>query len=488
MSDRVRVSSSLAFLLAASFVGFVACEADAPTDPEPTVADPAELEDDELLSGGHAVLRSSAFEGIDLTPTVDESGEVVPDRWRNLRVLVDGEPVDVRRLGPDRMEFDVPVLPSGTYGVDVVAGDASASLSTTLLGLRAIGSPSLRVGCALPYATALVAVVDQVVMYGLCQRFRRPFGQQAYERRIGVMAWRPAVPASRLGWIEGLYQPFPRPPEDDDSDVAVGPSVRSGHFVAKRPGPADGPPDIWVWRLGTDPQPVEPLTCFPGDVSYAAHVAEPSVGLCLAYDVGTAQIWRNGLAIVSDVAPRVSHTAGFVVSDDGWSVLTGTGELLVFDPAGDVVVRDAEPLRITGATFDEDGETLYVASQRSTSDVTRLSAVNRATGAELVSVDVGGRDDFLVALDYSDGRIWSATVTRSRFGGGQLYRFDGYDAATLEPVRSVTVSSGTACAACFAHWFPNASVLRIDRTGRRAYFTGWDDDFGIVTIVTDVFR
>ena len=491
MGDRVRVSFPLVFLLAVSSLALAACEADAPTDPEPTVADAAELEGDELLSGGVAVLTSSAFAGIDLSPTVDEAGDVVPDRWRNLRVLVDGESVGVRRVGPERMEFDVPVLPSGTYSVDVVAADASSSFSVTLLGFRISESPSFRVGCAFRYGTSVVPVGDQVAMYGRCDRFRQDFGQEAYERRIGVVSWSPTVAAPGIRWVEGLYQPEPRPPEDDRSDVAVGPSVRSGHVVAKRPGPDTAPPDMWVWRLGPDPQPVEPLSCFPAPDRYSeARVVEPTPGLCLAYEPFDDQIWRNGVPVVSDVVPRDFEAAGFVLADDGWATLTGIGELLVFDPSGEVVVRDAETERIVDAAFASDGSTMYVASElsRSATDlVTRLVAVDRATGEALISADVGTPDERLFALAHRDGRIWTAWLD-DRLPGKRLYRFDVHDAATFDRERSVAVSSESVCPRCFASWFPNSSILRIDPTGRRAHFTGWDDDFGIITVVADVFR
>ena len=473
MGDRARVSFPLAFLLAASLVGLAACEADAPTDPEPTVADPAVLEGEELLSGGSAVLTSSAFAGIDLNP----------------RVLVDGEPVDVRRVGPERMEFDVPVLPSGTYGIDVVAGDASSSFSVTILGFRISESPSFRVGCAFRYGTSVVPVGDQVAMYGRCDRFRQDFGQEAYERRIGVVSWSPTVAAPGIRWVEGLYQPEPRPPEDDRSDVAVGPSVRSGHVVAKRPGPDTAPPDMWVWRLGPDPQPVEPLSCFPAPDRYSeARVVEPTPGLCLAYEPFDDQIWRNGVAIVSDVDPRgLGNEPGFVVAEDGWSVLKGIGELLVFDPTGEVIVRDASAGRIVDAAFDDDGSTVYVASRPAAlanQDMTRLAALERSTGAASATVDVGGRDEFLVALAHANGRIWTAWLLLS---GRRAYRFDVHDAATLERERSVVVSSESSCSEC-SIWFPRSSILRIDPTGRRAHLTGWDDDFGILTVVADVFR
>ncbi|MFW6089572.1 MAG: hypothetical protein ACODAB_07455, partial [Gemmatimonadota bacterium] len=109
--------------------GLFACDGDSPEPAGPAAPAPAEvtLESNELDSGGTGVLVSDGFAGLELEPALDEDGAIIPERWSNLRVTVGGIDTDVRRLDDRTIEFSVPIVPGGTYGVDVASPFAHGS-------------------------------------------------------------------------------------------------------------------------------------------------------------------------------------------------------------------------------------------------------------------------------------------------------------------------------------------------------------------------
>lgn len=111
---------------------------DGPTPIEPD--DPVALEGDELLSGGEGRLRSADFAEFQLVPAVDSTDrlEIIPNRWTNFAVEVDGEEVDSWRVDgrDDVVAFRVPLGSTGPVAIDV-RGDRvqPASFAANRLGL-----------------------------------------------------------------------------------------------------------------------------------------------------------------------------------------------------------------------------------------------------------------------------------------------------------------------------------------------------------------
>lgn len=459
-----------------------ACGDDAPTDPQPTRPDPARLETTELLSGGTGLLTSSAFDRLDVEPEADSTGAPVADRWKNLRVLVGGRATDVRRVDAERMEFDVPVLPAGTYGVDVEAVDASASLSVTLRGVVASDNVSLSSGCSFS-RTLLLSVADEVLIGSRCSELSGvdPPAPEIVGRQ-GYATFRPTIAGSGVRWIEGLYV-------DDESPrsywIGPGPSTRPGHFVAHQPGPDSQPPDTWIWRAGPNPEPVEPIACLGVADNYSGTViAEPSPGVCLVYQVSGVDhrtIWRDGVRIATDVEGPVFGDHSFVLAGDGWSALRGPAELLVFDDAANLVVREALDGWVEDVAFGPDGRLIVVYRPLEAGAPNVLQVRNRASGEILDSVSF---QRSLEAVSLRGGQIWLASWKSAT---DETLRIDVYDLDGLELGRSVLISSEYLD---FPDFLPSlvgeSPVLQVDGFGR-ASVSGWNSHAGIRTHTVEVF-
>lgn len=459
-----------------------ACSDDAPTEPQPTRPDPARLETPELLSGGTGLLTSSAFVRLEVEPETDSTGAPVADRWKNLRVLVGGRATAVRRVAAERMEFDVPVLPAGTYGVDVEAGDASASLSATLRGVVASDNVSLSSGCSFS-RTLLLPLAEEVLIGSRCSELNgvdTPAPEVV--GRQGYATFHPTIAGSGVRWIDGLFV-------DGESLrsnwIAPGPSTRPGHFVAHQPGPDSQPPDTWVWRAGPNPQPVEPIACLGvADNHSGSALAEPSPGVCLVYQVSGVDhrtIWRDGVRIATDVDGPAFRDHSFVLASDGWSALRGPAELLVFDDAANLAVREALQGWVEDVAFGPDGRLIVLYRPLETGAPNVLQVRNRASGDILDSVSFQRSLD---AVSLRDGRIWLASWTNP---ADETLRIDVYDLDDLEPVRSVVVSGQYLD---FPHFFPSlvgeSPVLQVDGFGR-ASVSGWSSHAGIRTHTVDMF-
>src|SRR5690606_3105741 len=134
------------------------------------------------------------------------------------------------------MEFDVPILPGGTYGVDVASPLAHGSASACLFGVIA---SELVVGCFIaPPVIAFSPVIGAFVFDTACF---------APEDHHGVGVTWPSAPERRFEWL----------PDGDVGDqqhwAHAGPSNRPGHFVARHSG-ASATSDFWLWQGGANPQ------------------------------------------------------------------------------------------------------------------------------------------------------------------------------------------------------------------------------------------
>lgn len=436
------------------------------------------LEGAELLSGGKAVLSSPLFVTIILQPAVEEPNAGMMGRWQNLRVMVNGVEVDSRRIGAERVEFDVPTLPAGTYAVDVMAGDVFSSRSVQLLGV--IASRRVNDDCGWNTNIQLVVVDDEAIFGSACWQ-----DGEGRDRREGYATFLPAVPSAGMRWLPGLFAD-----EDEESlegenrsVIQAGPSVRPGHFLAKRRGPVSSPPDIWVWKAGAEPEPVAQLTCFsePGfGASYLAAVAELSDNVCLAFTQG-GRLLRNGQVIGH--LDGTSQIHSFDLAPDGWAALNSYQRVAVFDPVGTIVhLLDppADGWRPLDMKFSADGERLYIAWSGFRTPSTMLEVVDRATGESILRIE---REGAIQALSVVDDRLWLVRTTSF----DELW-VELYDAETLEQRRAITVSSDLLEHKIFGASIGGVPVVFEDHSGTRVFLAGWvEDRVGVRAHIVQVF-
>lgn len=395
-----------------------ACDSETPTGTsEPPVVAPAFLESSELLPGGHGVLVSAGFVGLDLVPAVDDGGAAIPDRWSNLRVTVDGTEVDSRRLDATRIQFDVPVQPAGGVTVRVETPVAASTTTGRVRGLLA----SRRVDdCAANEFTTLIAVEDEVVLGLYC-----PTDAEESDWRLGYASVRPGAEDPNLRWLDGLYIDREAAEGMRTAVIHPGPSTQPGSFVARRPGPADEPLDMWVWEAGPEAGPVEPLSCFPdssGD-DVASATADLD-GSCIAFQAGFLR--RDAIPIAECCVSDILAT--FVLSPDGSAALRHVQDLVVFDPRGRIVYRIPYGRIIDDVQFSRDGGRVFVVVGGT--GTSTLDVRDRTTSELLDRLELEGE---VAALAVGADGLW---LTREPTDGGP-FAVELYDAATLERRRSI---------------------------------------------------
>jgi hypothetical protein len=457
-----RLRSAVACLFIA---GLAACDGDSsePAGPAGPGSSEVTLESTELMSGGTGVLVSDGFAGLDLEPAVDDNGLILPGRWSNLRVTVGGIETDARRLDDRSMEFSVPTMPGGTYGVDVSSPFAHGSISARVLGVIA----SARVvPCFVDDVVALVPVGNALVFDTDC---RTAGGQH---QGVGV-TW-PAVPGRGFEWFPDGEVP------DLSPSVLAGPSHRPNHFVARRSGSSTSP-EFWVWEAGPNPRPVESLDCFGTADVFDADVApaETGDGTCLLISPFSSVILRDGEPLAEWPGRTPGFIAGhFVASDDGWMTARGGAPLLVlFDPTGDFVVADDEFGRVRDARFAPGGGPLYVATEDPNATFesppkAMLLVLDRATGNVLRETTLTGT---VTAIAVSENRLWIARTTEPTFGGELFVEL--LDPETLELRRSIAVARDLSTDLGFLWPFHGQTpVLLEDATGTRLTYTGVPQD------------
>jgi hypothetical protein len=411
------------FLIATLLLAPGACDSNMPTGaPEPPIVAPAFLESSELLPGGHGVLVSAGFPELDLVPAV-EGGTVIPDRWTNLRVKLDGTEVDSRRLEATRIEFDVPVLPAGDVTVEVQTPVATSTTTGRVRGLLA----SRRIDdCAANDYSTPIAIADEVVFSLYC-----PADIEETDWRLGYASTRPGGSDPGLRWFDDLYI------DDTAADgmrravIHPGPSTRTGHFVARRPGPSTEPLDTWLWKAGPTPAPVEPLTCFPdtsGDDVTSATIDLD--GTCVAFQAGFLR--RDAVPIAECCVSDAMAT--FVLSPDGSAALRHVADLVVVDPGGHIDFRIPYGQLIDDVAFSRNGERVYVAVGGSSSSI--VDVRDRKTSELLERLEFEGRVN---AVAVAADRLW---LTREWPDDGP-FAVQLYDAGTLTLRRTIALPKGS---------------------------------------------
>ncbi|MFW6090094.1 MAG: hypothetical protein ACODAB_10095 [Gemmatimonadota bacterium] len=464
-------------LLAAALLVLAACSDDAP----PTAPDsPIVLESSELLPGGEGLLRSADFAEFELKPAVDESNSVVPNRWSNFTVEVDGTEVDSWRVGEDAIGFEVPVADAGTAVVEVSGNRIlPASFSVVRRGLveTVRYDPCYSVLSSYDVSLGLVGTsAGDVLMQASCWKHLDTVTSNAYHRVLPPMAdsFEPigetlAFRANSGGEYETILHMYA-----PGLTFAPGMDVLERRVDATAETPED--PSLWRVRVGRTVEFVEPASCptLPNEPRQSFTVAELADGLCLTIDT-EGRVRRNGELIFdlygsTVVAPPVRFTR----SVDGRTLLTGIkpdGAIVFFetDDAYPVFGADGDVaytlsgfygLRSLMAAWSPDGEEFYLLYQLS--EFASFPVLERR---DAVTGDLLARHNFerghVGGVTMVESSLWIALGERN---GGVLHvvdprslreertvRFDGFPA--VEP----------------------GSVVIPDESGRRVYIVSyWD--------------
>ena len=394
----------------------VACgDAPAPTAPD----DAPVLESADVTSGGIGVLLSSDFREFQLAPAVDSTDrpEIVPNRWTNFAVTVDGVEVDSWRPEgrTDAIAFRVPLGHSGGLTVDVTGESVvDASLQAHRLGLVAtfnynhdcvdLETVHHEPSTILLLTNRLVELrADLVSLPTTCYEIvQSPDGVRTVVSGHAVLVPQRAGSLRFVAEGSNSYE-FGDDPELRTWMSAAGGTFVDGQVLLERAAPPDSGPDVWRVRPASELEFVEPVSC-PELPTIAFVLTELAPGLCLTFD-GSGAVRRNGELVFEYTAPCCAWPAlGFVVSSDGKSLLTGFEEFF-----GHVDLERLTPSSMP--VFGADGSLLYeVDSYRAI-----YAAVFSPSGGELlVAGAVEDGEEFMPVIDRRDAATGDLILRRER--------------------------------------------------------------------------
>lgn len=508
-------------LLVVAILTSACAESSPPTAPD----DAPVLIDGELMSGGVGVLESSDFTEFELTAAVDPvDGGVVPNRWANFAVRVDGAEVDSWRPdGPrDRIAFRVPLGHSGEVTIEVT-GDAvlDAGLAARRVGL--VATYNYNHGCTDLFITdpesgsaaypgdAVYLRSDLVSFPTRCYRRTSPDEERIVETGQAVLV--PQQDGS-LRFIPGASDTYLFGDEPDRRTwlALAGSTFVEGEVLLERSAHADSGPDVWRVRSASDLEFVAPVSC-PDLPTVMFTLAELAPGLCLTFD-RTGAVRRNGELVFQYEKQFCCAwpSLRFVVSSDGKAVLAGFHEAQNHFPLTWLTPSSM-------AVFGSDGQLLYEVDGY---EQIHAVAFNRA-GSELLVIGLaGGSSEATLVIDRRDaadgslirrgddpefevGRVGDVRVLGARFVGDELWvawRPTDYDPtrrvaaalavvepSSLEVVRSIAVPADPVFGyGTNVESYPGAQIVP-DPSGRRATIVSrYDGLDGVVGFTIDVYQ
>ena len=453
----------------------LACFDGAPTFPE---SSPVQLESTPLLSGGKGVLVSAAYDRFFLKARLDPTGAVIERRWTNFRVEVDGAEVDSWRIDNTRIGFRVPRLASTTLAIDAVGGPpATASLTARALGSLFLGR--LNDPCGSTGIPRLVPVGLEVIWSGTWCPLGRGEGFPVEGFLNGYASIRPAVPGPEMTFVPGAHELATR----DSTPTSAGTSFDPNRTILELPGTFGTGSATWVWSLGVDPQPIEPIECLPEGSWGGTALAEVAPGVCIAFHIGSGHFMRNGVVI--DECCQIGFLGpSFRVSSMGVAVLKDLavrGDFWpIFDASGQITHRITSYERVTGAAFSPDGELLYVLAALTDGSGWVLDVRNSVSGELLDRVELDSSNMAAGGVHVEGDDLYLSRMVT--VDGNQQLRVERWNRADLTLDRAIAMGP--------ASFGSNTTGVQVEllpaADGSRVHMVGWiEDNLGVFGYTVD---
>lgn len=456
-------------------VSSLACFDGAPTFPENS---PVQLESTPLLSGGEGILVSEAYAQFFLKARVDASGAVTPRRWTNFRVEVDGAEVDSWRIDNIRIGFRVPRVASTTLAIDAIGGPpVTASLTARALGGLFLGR--LNDPCGSTGIPRLIPRELEVIWSGTWCPLGQGEGFPVVGYLNGYASIRPAAPGPEMIPIPGAHEFATR----DSTPTSAGTSYDSGRTILELPGTFGTGSATWVWSLGNDPTPLEPIECLPEGSWGGTALAEVAPGVCIAFHIGSGNFMRNGVVI--DECCRSGFLGpSFRVSSTGVAVLKDLavrGDFWpLFDASGQITHRIAAYDIVTGAAFSPDGGLLYVLAALADTGEWVLDVRDSVSGDVLNRVELKTSSMAAGSVQIDGDNLYLSRMVD--VDGNQQLRVERWNRADLTLDRAIAMgpaSFGSSTTGIQVELLPEAD-------GRRVHMVGWiEDNLGVVGYTVD---
>ena len=504
----MKIRSILSSLyLGASIVGVGGCS-DSPSAPVSS-AD-LELEPSTVYSGGEGILVSPAFETFTLSASVDTAGAPIARRWSNFWVRFNGQEVDSWRLDETHIAFRVPPSYSGDYEIQVESPvDFERSPRASVVGVRPGHSPGWHCLGMTPQVPIAVSP-GELLLATHCNQL--DFDSE----RVGIVRLFPATtyqaeslvpvedpywcsncgPVTGAGdWLDELsfqgdwgdLQPYRR------FMWAAGPSYRPGFAVVERyPSLPTDSSSTWVWRFGSDPEPVTAIDCIPADYGWGSRfdsfiAAELAPGVCAATTADglyVGGVKESALGSFDDITSWPS----FKVASDGTAVLTDVYPLVadrgwpVMRPGVGLAYTLTDYRAVYGVAFTAEGDSMYVTGHPSTSsrDVPSdpvLDLRDALTGTLLLRTALDSTTHYSFGhtkptdVHRSGEHLWTARYVL--VDGREQYRVEIRDPEDLSILRAVAVPDYEGGLKSFRPAGEDAIVMP-DETGQSTYLVTWE--------------
>lgn len=448
------------------------CFDGSPTFPEPGSV---ELESTPLLSGGRGVLVAEAFARLELETRQDESGAVIPRRWANFRVDIGGSETDSWRIDSTRIGFRIPRTATGTLAIDAGGGPiAGASFSARVLGSSFLGR--LNEPCRSTGIPRLIPIGQEIIWSGTSCPLT--FGPDEWVN--GYASIKPAVPGPAMTFIPGAHELATR----DSTPTSAGTSYDPSRTILELAGTFGTGTETWIWTMGADPEPVEPIACLPAGSWPGAALAEVAPGVCLAFERGSGRLRRNG-SVIDECCELGYLGPSFRVSSAGIAILKDLvirgGHWPVLDASGHVIHRIEDYEIVTGAAFSLDGSNLYVVATLAGTDDWVLDRWDGTVTNLLdrIFLESSGMSAGGLAVDQTHLYLSRMVVVDD----DKHLRVERWHRATLTLDRAVAMGPAPSP-------YGESTGIQIEilpeSGGQRAHMVGWfEDDLGVFGYTVD---
>jgi hypothetical protein len=274
---------------------------------------------------------------------------------------------------------------------------------------------------------------------------------------------------------------------------AAGPSYRPGFAVVERyPSLPTDSSSTWVWRFGSDPEPVTTIDCIPADYGWGSRfdsfiAAELAPGVCAATTADGLYVGGVKESAL-DSFDGITSWPSFKVASDGTAALTDVYPLVA--DQGWPVMRPGEGIAYTltdyravyGVAFTAEGDSMYVTGHPSTSsrDVPSdpvLDLRDALTGTLLLRTALDSTTHYSFGhtkptdVHRSGEHLWTARYVL--VDGREQYRVEIRNPEDLSVLRAVAVPEYEGGLKSFRPAGEDAIVMP-DETGQSTYLVTWE--------------